>query len=166
MIYTGFCEPFFPMRDLWMWGITPPPAMVALMRESSSSSPRIASCKWRGVIRFTFRSLEAFPANSRTYNVSMNCNPSFVPIKVTYCVMIKHLSSNGTITWLSIIINKGLQIPGEKLRKAKAWAKPANNQQIEQLMNGNDVVFWNQKCTIFICNPYSHRENAMTPYRP
>ena len=29
---------------LTMWGMTPPPAMVALMRVSSSSSPRIASC--------------------------------------------------------------------------------------------------------------------------
>lgn len=46
---------------------SPPPAMVALMRESNSSSPRMASCRWRGVIRFTFRSLEAFPANSSTY---------------------------------------------------------------------------------------------------
>uniref|UniRef100_A0A0E9WRC8 Uncharacterized protein n=1 Tax=Anguilla anguilla TaxID=7936 RepID=A0A0E9WRC8_ANGAN len=49
-----------------MCGMTPPPAIVALMSESNSSSPRIASCKWRGVIRFTFKSLEAFPANSRT----------------------------------------------------------------------------------------------------
>ena len=80
-------RPFSPIlliRDLWMWGMTPPPAMVAcsaakgaasqqglaglhkgagidcfkepnptLMSVSSSSSPRIASCKWRGVIRFT-----------------------------------------------------------------------------------------------------------------
>lgn len=45
----------------------PPPAIVALISESSSSSPRIASWRWRGVIRFTFRSLEAFPANSSTY---------------------------------------------------------------------------------------------------
>lgn len=45
---------------------SPPPAIVALMRESNSSSPRMASCKWRGVIRFTFKSLEALPANSRT----------------------------------------------------------------------------------------------------
>lgn len=37
------------------------------MRESNSSSPRIASCKWRGVIRFTFKSFDAFPANSSTY---------------------------------------------------------------------------------------------------
>lgn len=44
----------------------PPPAMVALIKESSSSSPLMASCKWRGVIRFTFRSLDAFPANSST----------------------------------------------------------------------------------------------------
>ena len=44
----------------------PPPAIVALINESSSSSPRIASCKCLGVIRFTLRSFEAFPANSRT----------------------------------------------------------------------------------------------------
>lgn len=46
--------------------MTPPPAIVALMSESSSSSPRMASCKWRGVMRFTFRSLDAFPASSST----------------------------------------------------------------------------------------------------
>lgn len=44
----------------------PPPAIVALMSESSSSSPLMASCRWRGVIRFTFKSLEQFPANSST----------------------------------------------------------------------------------------------------
>ena len=54
------------MSDLWICGITPPPAMVPLMRVSSSSSPRIASCKCLGVIRFTFRSLLAFPASSST----------------------------------------------------------------------------------------------------
>merc|ERR1719183_993818 len=54
------------MSDLWMWGITPPPAIVALISVSSSSSPRMASCKWRGVIRFTLRSLEALPASSST----------------------------------------------------------------------------------------------------
>lgn len=45
----------------------PPPAIVALIKLSNSSSPRIASCKWRGVIRFTFKSLEALPANSNTW---------------------------------------------------------------------------------------------------
>lgn len=40
--------------------------MVALIRESNSSSPRIASCKWRGVIRLTLRSLDALPASSST----------------------------------------------------------------------------------------------------
>nr|GMD78809.1 3-ketoacyl-CoA synthase 1 [Ipomoea batatas] len=54
------------MSDLWMCGITPPPAIVPLIRVSSSSSPRIASCKCLGVIRFTFRSLLAFPASSNT----------------------------------------------------------------------------------------------------
>lgn len=53
-------------HPLTMWGMTPPPAMVALISVSSSSSPRIASCKWRGVMRFTFRSLEALPASSST----------------------------------------------------------------------------------------------------
>lgn len=43
-----------------MCGRTPPKAMVARIRVSSSSSPRIASCKWRGVIRLTLRSLAAF----------------------------------------------------------------------------------------------------------
>ncbi|KAJ0933825.1 hypothetical protein HanRHA438_Chr03g0100521 [Helianthus annuus] len=46
--------------------MTPPPAIVPLIKVSSSSSPRIASCKCLGVIRFTLRSLLAFPANSRT----------------------------------------------------------------------------------------------------
>lgn len=43
-----------------MCGRTPPKAMVARMRVSSSSSPRIASCKCRGVIRLTFKSFAAF----------------------------------------------------------------------------------------------------------
>jgi hypothetical protein len=44
-----------------MCGSTPPKAIVARISVSSSSSPRMASCKWRGVIRFSFRSLEALP---------------------------------------------------------------------------------------------------------
>ena len=54
------------MSVLWMCGNTPPPAMVARTRLSSSSSPRIASCKCRGVMRFTRKSLDALPASSRT----------------------------------------------------------------------------------------------------
>lgn len=65
-IYAFPCGPFFPIRDLWICGMTPPPAMVALIRESNSSSPLMASCKWRGVILFTFKSLLALPANSKT----------------------------------------------------------------------------------------------------
>ena len=38
------------------------------MSESNSSSPRMASCKCLGVIRFTFKSLLALPANSNTCN--------------------------------------------------------------------------------------------------
>jgi len=40
--------------------------MVALMRQSSSSSPLIASWRCLGVILLTLKSFEAFPANSRT----------------------------------------------------------------------------------------------------
>merc|ERR1719335_1162067 len=36
------------------------------MRVSSSSSPRMASWRWRGLMRFTLRSLEALPASSST----------------------------------------------------------------------------------------------------
>ena len=37
--WAGTPSPFLPIRDLWMWGMTPPPAMVALIRVSNSSSP-------------------------------------------------------------------------------------------------------------------------------
>ena len=60
-------------------GNSPPPAIVALMRESNSSSPRMASCKWRGVIRFTLRSLEAFPANSSTCKSIRNTHTVQLP---------------------------------------------------------------------------------------
>ena len=46
--------------------MTPPPAIVALMSESNSSSPLTANCKCLGVILFTFNSLLAFPASSNT----------------------------------------------------------------------------------------------------
>lgn len=49
-----------------MWGSTPPKAMVARIRVSNSSSPRMASCRCRGVMRLTLRSLAAFPASSST----------------------------------------------------------------------------------------------------
>lgn len=54
-----FCSTF-RRSALLMCGKTPPNAIVARMRVSSSSSPRMASCRWRGVIRFTFKSLAAF----------------------------------------------------------------------------------------------------------
>lgn len=56
----------------------PPPAMVAFIKESSSSSPLIASWRWRGVILFTLRSFEQFPANSST------CTPYSVVSSVVY----------------------------------------------------------------------------------
>lgn len=46
--------------------MTPPPAMVAEIRESSSSSPLTASCRCLGVILLTLRSLLALPASSKT----------------------------------------------------------------------------------------------------
>lgn len=54
-----FCSTFRSNARL-MCGSTPPNAMVARISVSSSSSPRMASCRCRGVIRFTFRSLAAF----------------------------------------------------------------------------------------------------------
>src|SRR6266404_7070995 len=50
-----------PVRLLWINGNTPPPAIVARTSVSSSSSPRIASCKCRGVMRLTRRSFDALP---------------------------------------------------------------------------------------------------------
>jgi len=44
-----------------MNGKTPPPAIVARTSVSSSSSPRIASCRCRGVMRLTRRSFDALP---------------------------------------------------------------------------------------------------------
>lgn len=73
----------------------PPPAIVALMSESSSSSPLMASCKWRGVIRFTLRSLDAFPANSRTWN---HRNPSRFR---------KTSSPQVSLCYISVCINGG-----------------------------------------------------------
>ena len=49
-----------------MCGITPPPAIVALISKSSSSSPLMANCKCLGVILLTLKSFDAFPANYKT----------------------------------------------------------------------------------------------------
>jgi len=54
------------IKLLWIWGITPPPAIVAFIKWSNSSSPLTANCKCLGVILLTFKSLLAFPANSNT----------------------------------------------------------------------------------------------------
>jgi len=63
--FPFFCSTFNKSARL-ICGSTPPNAIVARISVSSSSSPRIASCKWRGVMRLTFRSLAALPANSNT----------------------------------------------------------------------------------------------------
>ncbi|CAH8504225.1 unnamed protein product [Schistosoma bovis] len=50
-----------------MLGRTPPWAMVTPPRSLfNSSSLRMASCKWRGMIRVFLLSRAALPANSRT----------------------------------------------------------------------------------------------------
>jgi hypothetical protein len=64
---NSFCNCFLlAISDLCIWGITPPPAIVALIKVSNSSSPLTANCKCLGVILLTFNSLLAFPANSNT----------------------------------------------------------------------------------------------------
>lgn len=60
-----FCSTFNSSARL-ICGRTPPKAIVARINVSSSSSPRMASCRWRGVMRLTLRSLAALPASSRT----------------------------------------------------------------------------------------------------
>lgn len=63
---SGFFAPIFPpVKLLWINGNTPPPAIVARTSVSSSSSPRIASCKCRGVMRLTRRSFDALPVFSK-----------------------------------------------------------------------------------------------------
>lgn len=64
-LFFFFCSTFNSNARL-ICGNTPPNAIVARISVSSSSSPRMASCRWRGVIRFTFRSLAALPASSST----------------------------------------------------------------------------------------------------
>ena len=46
--------------------MTPPPAIVALISTSNSSSPLIANYRCLGVILLTLKSLLALPANSNT----------------------------------------------------------------------------------------------------
>lgn len=59
IVFFFFCSTF-KSKARFMCGSTPPKAIVARMRVSSSSSPRMASCRWRGVMRLTLRSLAAF----------------------------------------------------------------------------------------------------------
>jgi len=54
-------EAVLPKRALWICGMTPPPAIVALIKMSSSSSPLMANCKCLGAILLTLKSLEALP---------------------------------------------------------------------------------------------------------
>lgn len=51
LVPSGVC---LPNNALWMWGMTPPPAIVALIRISNSSSPLIANWRCLGVILLTY----------------------------------------------------------------------------------------------------------------
>merc|ERR1712066_341011 len=58
---------FFGRRTAWMFGRTPPWAIVTPPRSLfNSSSFLMASCKCRGMIRVFLLSLAAFPASSNT----------------------------------------------------------------------------------------------------
>ena len=58
---------FFGSRTEWMFGSTPPEAMVTPPRNLlSSSSLRMARTRWRGVTRFFLLSRHALPASSST----------------------------------------------------------------------------------------------------
>ena len=57
------------IRARLICGSTPSKGSIASIRASSSSSPRMASRKWRGVIHLTLRCLAALPANLRTLAV-------------------------------------------------------------------------------------------------
>jgi hypothetical protein len=58
---------FFGSSTVWMFGSTPPAAMVTVPNSLlSSSSFRTANWMCRGTIRFFLLSLAAFPANSST----------------------------------------------------------------------------------------------------
>ena len=67
-----------------MKGSTPPPAIVARTSMSSSSSPRIASCKCRGVMRLTWRSFEALPnsTHSKLVVVHVSAHTTYQPAPI------------------------------------------------------------------------------------
>lgn len=83
-VYASWAFAFFfcstlRSRARLMWGRTPPKAMVARIRVSSSSSPRMASCRWRGVMRLTLRSLAAFYIRSVASVSSLFCLLGEIP---------------------------------------------------------------------------------------
>mmetsp|Transcript_56020 Transcript_56020/g.170535 ORF Transcript_56020/g.170535 Transcript_56020/m.170535 type:complete len:261 (-) Transcript_56020:34-816(-) len=72
-----------------MWGITPPRAMVALIKASSSSSPRMANVRCLGVMRFVLLSLATLPASSRTSaakysQTAATYTPAVAPTRVLF----------------------------------------------------------------------------------
>lgn len=104
-----------------IWGMTPPPAIVALTSRSNSSSPRIANCKWRGVIRFTFKSFEAFPASSRTSAVKSGQTVSFKSFNTGY----KSIHSKMAEVYTAAVAPT--RIWWVALRLRKRWIRPTGN---------------------------------------
>lgn len=135
------------MRDLWIWGITPPPAIVPLMRVSSSSSPRIASCRCRGVIRFTFRSLLALPANSNTSAVKYSRMAAeytaavapTLPLAVTLDFRSRWIRPTGNCIW-----------------KIYDRSKLHLQKQIKKLLNTNR----SSSCFVPILHKFQHAQNV------
>ena len=110
-----------------MCGRTPPKAIVARMSVSSSSSPRMASCRWRGVIRFTLRSLAAFyftrvsdenPAEGRGYRVTHSCKLENFSGKVfeDSCDIDGGLGSNAHLV-LGVVLQETLNTTAGELDK-------------------------------------------------
>ena len=66
---TSVVPLFLTMSCFWKGGISPPPAMVALISVSSSSSPLVPSCKCLGVIIFLLGSLLALSTSGVRYGV-------------------------------------------------------------------------------------------------
>ena len=78
--FSGFspvpAADFFGNSTLWMFGSTPPYAIVTPCRSfPSSSSFLIASWMCRGIILLFLLSLLAFPANSKTYTQNILISP-------------------------------------------------------------------------------------------
>lgn len=90
------CALFLGSKIEWMFGKTPPLAIVTLPSNLlSSSSLRTASCTCLGTMRDFLLSLDAFPANSRTCKIILSASDrKFLHIKKR-----KNKKSHSVILW-------------------------------------------------------------------